>query len=91
MGRETNQAMLIHDNDRHSLLESCRLSAPSFLLPDKEARDLISAQITGTRVAWSGVCDEAEFGKVNHALFWRRQFLNDYAFEGYVDGAPKGL
>ena len=91
MGRETNQAMLIHGDDRRSLLENCRLAAPSFLIPDKEARELISAQIAGIKAAWNDVCDEAELGEADRALFWRRQFLNDYAFEGYVDGGPKGL
>lgn len=91
VGREANQAMLVHGDDRRSLLENCRLSAASFLLTDREARDLISAQIAGIRAAWSQTCDEAELSEVDRTLLWRRQFLNDYAFEGYIDGTPKGL
>ncbi|MDV3482480.1 MULTISPECIES: hypothetical protein [Sphingobium] len=36
-------------------------------------------------------CDEAELAEVDRAFLWRRQFLNEYAFEGYVDGVPGGL
>lgn len=87
IGREANQAMLIGADDRRSLLESCRLSASFFLLGDGEARDLIDAQIAGIRATWDQVCDEAELSAVDRAFLWRRQFLNDYVFEGYVDGA----
>lgn len=34
-GREANQAMAVFGDDRRSLLERCRLSAPSFLLCDE--------------------------------------------------------
>lgn len=91
MGRQTHQAMLIHGGDRRSLLESCRRASSSFLLTDREARELINAQVAGIRAAWSQVCDEAEPGEVDRHLLWRRQFLDDYVFDGYVDGARKGL
>lgn len=91
MGREANQAMFISGDDKRSQLEICRLSARHFLLTDQEARELIAAQISGIRHQWNLVCDEAELSKVDRALLWRRQFLNDYIFEGYVDGTPMGL
>ncbi|WP_082701631.1 type II toxin-antitoxin system HipA family toxin [Novosphingobium sp. FSW06-99] len=87
-GREANQAMLIHGPDKRSLLETCRLSAPQFLLSDNDARALIRAQIGGIMAQWNSICDEAELGTIDRAFLWRRQFLNDYAFEGYIDGAP---
>ena len=31
---------------------------------------------------WHEVCDEAELSKVDRNLFWGRQFLNPFAFEG---------
>ena len=95
-GREVNQAMVVrrdgegHD-DRRSLLENCRLSASDFLLSDAEARDLIASQIATIRVRWGAVCDDAELSEVDRALLWRRQFLNEYAFDGYADGAPADL
>lgn len=90
-GREAGQAMLVLGDDRRSLLENCRRSASSFLLSDAEARDLINGQIAGIRANWREICDEAELSEVDRAFLWRRQFLNDYAFDGYADGAPTGL
>lgn len=90
-GREASQAMLIHGDDRRSLLESCRLSAPSFLLADGEARELINGLGASIRGAWDNVCDEAELSEVDRSFMWQRQFLNDYAFDGYADGRQVGL
>lgn len=87
-GRETNQAMAVHGQDRRSRLETCRATAAAFLLSDGAARSLIADQIAGIREAWSGICDEAALSAVDRAYFWRRQFLNDYAFDDYVDGTP---
>ena len=86
-GREANQAMLVNGEDKRSLLESCRLSAPNFLLSDRDARDLIDHQITTITGLWGAICDEAELSEVDRSYMWRRQFLNDYAFDGYVDAA----
>ncbi|UAX98226.1 HipA domain-containing protein (plasmid) [Ensifer adhaerens] len=90
-GREASQAMLIHEGDKRSQIELCRLSAPSFLLSDKDARACIDGLIEGIRRAWGEICDEAELSRVDRTFFWRRQFLNDYAFDGYIDSAPVGL
>ena len=79
-----------HD-DRRSLLENCRLSASDFLLSDAEARDLIASQTATIRARWVAVCDDAELSEVDRAFLWRRQFLNEYAFDGYADGAPADL
>lgn len=90
-GREANQAMAVLEQDRRSLLENCRLSASSFLLSDKDAREIISNQASEIIAGWSEVCDEAELTEVDRGFLWRRQFLNDYAFENFVDGLPNGL
>lgn len=87
-GREANQAMLVNDEDKRSLLESCRLSAANFLLSDRDARDLINDHIVKIARLWGHICEEAELSEVDRGYLWRRQFLNDYAFEGYVDGTP---
>lgn len=86
-GREANQAMLVNGEDKRSLLESCRLSAPNFLLNDRDARDLINKQVEMITRLWGNICDEAELSEVDRSYLWRRQFLNDYAFDGYVDDA----
>lgn len=88
-GREANQAMLVNGEDKRSLLETCRLSAANFLLSDRDARDLINDQIVMIARLWTDICEEAELSEVDRGYLWRRQFLNDYAFEGYVDGSPR--
>lgn len=88
-GREANQAMLVNGEDKRSLLESCRTSASNFLLSDRDARDLINGQIETISRRWDDICDEAGLSEVDRSYLWRRQFLNDYAFEGYADGAPQ--
>ncbi|MGB5092660.1 MAG: type II toxin-antitoxin system HipA family toxin [Parvibaculum sp.] len=87
-GREANQAMLVNGEDKRSLLESCRLSASNFLLSDRDTRDLINNQIVKIARLWGDICDEAKLSEVDRGYLWRRQFLNDYAFDGYVDGTP---
>lgn len=46
-----------------------------------------AGQITTIRREWQTVCDEAALSTVDRDLFWRRQFLNPFAFEG----APEAL
>ncbi|MDE2442023.1 MAG: type II toxin-antitoxin system HipA family toxin, partial [Betaproteobacteria bacterium] len=86
-GRDANQAMLVNGEDKRSLLESCRLSAPNFLLNDRDARDLINGQIETITRLWGDVCDEAGLSEVDRGYLWRRQFLNDYALDGYAEGS----
>ncbi len=88
-GREANQALLVNGEDKRSLLESCRTSASNFLLSDRDARDLINGQIETISRRWDDICDEAGLSEIDRSYLWRRQFLNDYAFEGYADGAPQ--
>jgi serine/threonine-protein kinase HipA len=89
--REVNQAMIISGDDRRSVLETCRLAAPRFLLGDADARVIIAGQIDAIREGWQATCDEAGLTQVDRAFLWRRQLLNDYAFEGYAGGIPEGL
>jgi len=90
-GREANQAMAVIETDRRSLLENCRLSAASFHLTDAAAREIINRQGGGIVAAWAEICDEAALSEVDRAYLWRRQMLNAYAFDGYIDGLPAGL
>lgn len=88
---EANQAIYIADQNRRSQLEVCRLAARHFLLRDEDARAIIDGQVGAIRENWQTVCDEAALSPVDRTLFWRRQFLNAYAFEGYAGGLPEGL
>ena len=87
-GREANQAIFIHGEDRRSRLETCRTAAPQFLLNDDAAREIIEAQVAAIKENWDAVCDEAELSKTDRAFLWRRQFLNDFAFEDYQGRLP---
>jgi serine/threonine-protein kinase HipA len=89
--REVNQAMIITGEDRRSLLETCRAAAPRFLLGDADVQSIIGAQIGAIRQGWQEACDEAGLSQVDRSFLWRRQFLNDYAFDGYPGGIPEGL
>jgi serine/threonine-protein kinase HipA len=86
-GGEATQAMLILGQDRHSQIDLCLKAAPSFLLNEAEAAAIAVQQIKIIKERWSGVCDEAELGQVDRNLFWRRQFLNPFAFIG----APEAI
>jgi len=43
---------------------------------------LVKDQIRKILAQWEAVCDEARLSVVDRQLFWRRQFLNPFAFEG---------
>lgn len=86
-GREATQAMLIDGDRRLSQLSLCLDAAPSFLISRDEATAIAAGQIAAIRREWQTVCDEASLSTVDRDLFWRRQFLNPFAFEG----APEEL
>jgi serine/threonine-protein kinase HipA len=86
-GREASQAMLIDGDRRMSQLSLCLDAAPTFLLSRDDATAIAARQITTIKREWQAICDEAALSTVDRALFWRRQFLNPYAFEG----APEEL
>ena len=84
-GREASQAMQIHGSRRRSQLSLCLAAAPRFRLAAKEALAIMKRQITTIRERWDEVCVEARLGPADRRLLWRRQFLNDLAFEGLED------
>jgi serine/threonine-protein kinase HipA len=83
-GGEASQAMLIQGQDRRSQLHACLAAARHFHLDEAAARALIDAQIATIRQAWAEVCDLGRLAQVERSFLWERQFLNPYAFEGYV-------
>ena len=72
--------MLIHGGDRSSHLSVCIAAASSFLLARDEAIAIINHQVNVIENEWQAICDEARLSEVDRALFWRRQFLNPFAF-----------
>lgn len=83
-GGETAQLMAIgQDGYRMSQVAGCVAHASTYLLSASEAREIIDHQIDVIRTQWGAVCDEGGLTEVDRGLFWRRQFLNTYATEGY--------
>jgi len=81
-GNETSQAMLISGDNNMSKISSCIEAAHHFLLSPEEALEIMAHQKKIIEENWASVCDEAELNKTDRNLFWNRQFLNPYAFEG---------
>jgi serine/threonine-protein kinase HipA len=86
-GNEATQAMLIMGDQRYSRLSVCLEAAPLFLLSMDRALALVRDQIRKILAHWEAVCAEAGVSVIDRQLFWRRQFLNPFAF----DGAPPEL
>ena len=81
-GNEASQAMLISGNNRMSKISSCIDASHHFLLSREEALTIVTHQKQVIEENWALVCDEAELSQIDRNLFWNRQFLNPYAFEG---------
>ena len=79
-GNEASQAMMISGNNNLSQLKNCIKAASVFLLSQQEADFIIERQHQVIRMNWDAVCDEAGLSLVDKKLFWKRQFLNPYAF-----------
>jgi serine/threonine-protein kinase HipA len=81
-GSEATQAMLISGDNRLSKLKSCLEAAPHFLLSENEAKAIFDKQREAIEANWEKVCDDAGLSAIDRKFFWRRQFLNPFAFEG---------
>jgi serine/threonine-protein kinase HipA len=83
-GGETAQIMAIgRDGWRMSQVAGCVERAPTYLLSEVEAREIIDNQIETIQGQWDEVCDLAELAEGARAAFWQRQFLNPYSLDGY--------
>ena len=85
-GQQASQAMLIHGAKRSSQLATCIVAASSFLLGKDEAIAIVNHQVKVIEHEWQATCDEAALSEVDRMLFWRRQFLNPFAFLNAPDG-----
>jgi serine/threonine-protein kinase HipA len=83
-GGETAQIMAIgRDGWRMSQVGGCVERASVYQLSEAEAREIVDRQIETIEGQWDEVCDLAELAEGARASFWKRQFLNPYATEGY--------
>ncbi len=79
-GNEASQAMMISGNHNLSQLKVCVEAAHIFLLSQQEANLIVKEQVEVIQMNWDVVCDEAKLSSIDKKLFWKRQFLNPYAF-----------
>ncbi len=79
-GNEASQAMMISGNHNLSQLKICVEAAHIFLLSQQEANLIVKEQVEVIQMNWDVVCDEAKLSSIDKKLFWKRQFLNPYAF-----------
>ena len=84
-GREASQAMRIHGPERRSQLSLCLAAANKFLLTDERALTIMRDQIAVVAGNWQAACDEARLSDADRRTLWRRQFLNELAFERLED------
>lgn len=84
-GGEATQAMAIGpDGYRYSQVEGCVAYAGTYLLSEREAREIIDHQIQVITDEWDEVADQANLTAVDRDYFWQRQFLNPYALQDYT-------
>ncbi|MDQ3935050.1 MAG: HipA domain-containing protein [Actinomycetota bacterium] len=85
-GGEATQAMIIGDDSdafKLSQVAGCISRAHLYQMTQPEAREIVDRQIAVIESEWSDVCDRARLPEVERRRFWRRQFLNPFALEGY--------
>jgi serine/threonine-protein kinase HipA len=71
------------DGFRMSQVAGCVERAETYQLREAGAREIVDRQIEAIEAHWDEVCDLASLAAADRAYFWRRQFLNPYATEGY--------
>lgn len=86
-GQQASQAMLIRGAERTSQVGICIAAASVFLLNQEEAIHIVNRQVKLIEQKWQAICEEAALSEVDQVLFWRRQFLNPFAFLN----APAGV
>lgn len=85
-GQQASQAMLIRGGERGSQVATCIAAAPIFLLAREEAIAIVNHQVEVIEREWRTTCDAADLNMVDRNTFWRRQFLNPFAFYDAPDG-----
>jgi serine/threonine-protein kinase HipA len=84
-GRAT-QAMIIGDAAdpfKESQVAGCVERAHLYQLSRSDAAAIVDRQIDVIKRNWAEVCEQAELSETARSYFWKRQFLNDYALEGW--------
>ncbi|HEV3001670.1 MAG TPA: HipA domain-containing protein [Solirubrobacteraceae bacterium] len=90
-GGEVAQAMFIGDDRdpfKLSNVAGCVQRSGVYHLSERDAREIVDAQIDVIRSEWDDVADEAHLTAAERAYFWGRQFLHPFALQDYVPRAP---
>lgn len=83
-GGEASQAMPFGPRgSRLSRLDACVEAAGIYLVSEQGAREIIDSQVAVIESEFCEVADLARLTEVDRDYFWRRQFLNPYAFYDY--------
>ena len=82
LGREASQGMSISQGRRGSKLSIALDSCNDFLLHRDDAMQIMRHQISVIKQEWDTVGRECELSDLDRSYLWRRQILNDFAFEG---------
>lgn len=80
-GHEVTQAMLIHNSNRFSKRSVCLSAARHYLLRQEDAEEIFDKQVEQITQYWEEVCSEAQLNEIDASYFWKKQFLNPFAFE----------
>lgn len=83
-GNETRQLMEFAPGERLSQVVRLVGAAAYYHLSTAEAREIIDHQNEMIRAHWTEVCDAAGLTEIERRRFRGRQFLNEYALEGYA-------
>ena len=84
-GQQASQAMLIYQGDRSSRIATCIATASNFQIGRDDAIAIVNHQVGVIEREWNAICDKAKLSGIDRRLFWRRQFLNPFAF---LDAPP---
>jgi len=86
-GQEAAQAMAFGpDGERLSQVMECVRAARFYDLSEREARDIITAQIDVIRTQWGEAADKAMLTRAERDQMWGMQILNPFATFGYGEG-----
>lgn len=81
--REANQAMVLADGSRSAQIRNAATITSAFGVTGPQFAQIVE-RLVGTIVDhWSDVCDKACLSRREREAFAGRQFLNDFAFDGY--------
>jgi serine/threonine-protein kinase HipA len=81
-GGEAAQAMeFAPGRSRRSRLNILVAAAPTYLLTEGEAQDIVDAQVEKIHGEWDEAAEEAALTAAERDLLWERQILNPFIFE----------